>query len=133
MGGASETAEGATKATASRTTTDTSVVEVHPTAYVLRYADGPADAEAFCVHPRTGDGYILTKRLDGRAVVYKLPAPWNPREETLVPQLCTVELPASITGLARRCHGRRYFAGWPPPGGPLLRQWLGMAPAAWRH
>jgi hypothetical protein len=87
--------------TASRTAADTSVAEVHPTAYVFRYADGPADAEAFCVHPRTGDGYILTKRLTGGSLVYKLTAPWNPREETPLPRLCTVELPASIVGLAR--------------------------------
>lgn len=82
-------------------TGSSSLVEVRPTAYTVRYAEGPGDAEAFCVHPRTGDGYILTKRLDGRSVVYKLPAPWNPREEMLLRQVCTVELPASIIGLGR--------------------------------
>jgi hypothetical protein len=119
---AAATAEGASA---------TAVVDVHATAYDFRYADGPADAEAFCVHPRTGDGYILTKRLDGRSAVYKLPAPWNPREETRVQQLCTVELPAGITALSRivtaadispdgrRLAVRSYVNGWEwhlPPG-----------------
>ncbi len=76
------------------------VIQVHPTRYTLRYANGPADAEAFCVHPRTGDGYILTKRIDGRSIVYKLPAPWNQNEQTLR-ELCTVELPMAMIGLSR--------------------------------
>jgi hypothetical protein len=116
-----------------KTAADTSVVEVRATAYVFRYADGSADAEAFCVHPRTGDGYILTKRLTGGSIVYKLPAPWNPREETLLPRLCTLELPASMVGLARivtaadispdgrRLAVRCYINGWewrlPPDAG----------------
>jgi hypothetical protein len=82
-------------------TAGTAIVEVRATAYRFHYADGPADAEAFCVHPRTGDGYILTKRLDGRSVVYKLLAPWKAGEVTVLRQLCTVKLPASIIGLAR--------------------------------
>lgn len=44
--------------------------------YRLRYPDGPHNAEALCVHPRSGDGYIVTKQSDGRARVYRLAAPW---------------------------------------------------------
>lgn len=67
-------------------------------AYRVRYADGPANAEAFCVHPRTGDGYILTKRTDGTSRVYKLAAPWNAKELVELPRVATLVLPE----------------GWPP-------------------
>lgn len=98
-------------------------VEVEATAYRVRYAEGPANAEAFCVHPRTGAGYILTKRTDGRSFVYKLPAPWDPQQETLLPRLLTLELPpalplarvvtaADIASDGRRLAVRCYIDGW---------------------
>jgi len=49
---------------------------VTPTRFVLRYPDGPRNAEALVVHP-TGAGFIITKHLDGTAEVYRIPAPWN--------------------------------------------------------
>jgi len=98
-------------------------IEVEPTVFRLRYADGPADAEAFCVQPRTGDGYILTKRTDGRSFVYKLPAPWDASRETVLEKCLTLELPPGIP-LARvvtaadissdgcRVAVRCYVQGW---------------------
>jgi len=98
-------------------------IDVEATAFRVRYADGPADAEAFCVHPRTGDGYILTKRIDGTSRVYKLTAPWDATHETELARFATVELPPA-TGLAhvvtaadiapdgRRLAVRCYFDGW---------------------
>jgi hypothetical protein len=74
-------------------------IEVEPTAYRARYQDGPADAEAFMVHPRTGHGYILTKRLDGRSVVYKLTAPWDAQREMVAAKVLTLELPPAPTPL----------------------------------
>ena len=111
---------------------DGAVVDVQPTTYRLRYADGPADAEAFFVHPRTGDGYILTKNYLGPSLVYKLAAPWDARQEAVLPRLLTLELPLAlpplrvVTGadispdgqrVALRCYGN----GWEfhlPPGTP---------------
>ena len=98
-------------------------VDVQAAAYNVHYADGPADAEAFFVHPRTGDGYILTKRLDGRSAVYKLPAPWNASEESVLPRLLVIELPpawplarvvtaADISPDGRRVAVRCYADGW---------------------
>ena len=40
----------------------------------LRYPDGPADAEAMLVDPRTGDLVIVTKSLLGRSRVLRAPA-----------------------------------------------------------
>ncbi len=68
-------------------------VDVEAVAYRLRYAGGPANVEAFAVHPRTGDGYLFTKRVDGRSYVYKLAAPWDAKQETVLPRVAMLELP----------------------------------------
>jgi len=44
-----------------------------PTSFRLRYPDGPGDAEALLVHPRTGRLYVITKPLAGPAKVYAAP------------------------------------------------------------
>jgi hypothetical protein len=47
---------------------------VRPLAAIrVRYADGPADAEAFAMVP-DGDGWIVTKGQDGSARAYRIPA-----------------------------------------------------------
>ena len=92
-------------------------------AYRIRYADGPADAEAFAVHPRTGDGYIFTKRLDGRSAVYRLAAPWNAGERVVLPKVATTAIQhrmapgrmitaADISPDGRRLAVRCYLGGW---------------------
>lgn len=105
-------------------------VEVEPAAYQVRYADGPADAEAFAVHPRTGDGYIFTKRPEGGSAVYKLAAPWNARQPVELPKLLVLEPPPALPALrivtaadispdGQRLAVRCYAAGWEwrlPPG-----------------
>ncbi|AWI29696.1 hypothetical protein [Streptomyces tirandamycinicus] len=40
-------------------------VTVHATQYTVRYADGPRNAEAMMVHPKTGRVYIASKNEDG--------------------------------------------------------------------
>ncbi len=98
-------------------------LEIEAAAVPLRYADGPANAEGFCVHPQTGDGYILTKALDGRCAVYKLAAPWSVGQETVLPRLRAVEMPpeivvarlitaADIHPDGRRLAVRCYVDGW---------------------
>ena len=37
------------------------------------YPDGPVDAETLLVHPCTGDVYVVTKRTDATAAVYRFP------------------------------------------------------------
>jgi hypothetical protein len=67
-----------------------------PTSFRLRYTDGPGDAEALLVHPRTGRLYVVTKPLAGPAKVYAAPEqldPDGPNALTLV-----AEIPFTTTG-----------------------------------
>lgn len=49
------------------------VTTEEPTSFRLIYEDGPGDAEALLVHPRTGRLYVVTKPLAGPAKVYAAP------------------------------------------------------------
>ena len=49
-----------------------------PASFRLRYPDGPGDAEALLVHPRTGRLYVVTKPLAGPAKVYAAPEALDP-------------------------------------------------------
>jgi hypothetical protein len=62
-------------------------------AITLRYPDGPHDAEALIVHPRTGDIYIVTKARgrDTKTSVYK--APSRPKSPVLLKHVADVDLP----------------------------------------
>ncbi|MFF5566060.1 WD40 repeat domain-containing protein [Streptomyces sp. NPDC012623] len=48
-------------------------VTVRPTQFTVRYADGPRDAEAMMVHPKTGRVYIASKNRSGGGL-YEGPA-----------------------------------------------------------
>ena len=56
------------------------------TAIRLRYPDGPHDAEALLVHPKTGDLYIVTKAAETR--VYKAR-----RGELVMTRIATLDVP----------------------------------------
>ena len=49
------------------------VTTEQPASFRLRYPDGPGDAEALLVHPRTGRVYVVSKPLAGPAKVYAAP------------------------------------------------------------
>lgn len=51
---------------------------VEPATYRLRYPDGPHDAEALLVHPRTGRLLVVTKRPFLGAEVFRAPARLRP-------------------------------------------------------
>lgn len=72
-----------------------SALYFEPVALRLKYPDGAHNAEAFAVHPRTGDAIILTKKLDGGSDAYVLRAPWPSGEATLE-RVGPVPLPASV-------------------------------------
>jgi hypothetical protein len=107
-------------------------VDVEPVAYEFCYAEGPANAEAFAVDPRTGDGYVFTKRWEGGSMVYKLAAPWDARQTTELRELLALNLPPALPALrivtaadispdGRRLAVRCYAAGWEwrlPSGAP---------------
>ncbi|MBZ4017136.1 hypothetical protein [Streptomyces purpurogeneiscleroticus] len=46
---------------------------VTATQYVVKYADGPRNAEAMMVHPKTGRVYVVSKKEDGGAALYAGP------------------------------------------------------------
>lgn len=99
------------------------MLEVQTTRYRFRYAEGPANAEAFAVHPKTGDGYVFTKRNDGHTHVYKLAAPWKAGPVATLkriaalriptcPSLATIVTAADISPDGRRLALRTYLDGW---------------------
>ncbi|WP_243766418.1 hypothetical protein, partial [Streptomyces sp. GC420] len=47
---------------------------VRATQFTVRYEDGPRNAEALMVHPKTGRVYIATKSEDGKGGIYEGPA-----------------------------------------------------------
>lgn len=64
----------------------------------LRYPDGPRDAEAMFVDPRSGELYIIQKSIGGGAVgVYRVPANLTAGSTTVLTRVGTLTLP---TGLA---------------------------------
>lgn len=98
-------------------------VDVEPTEFRFRYADGPRDAEAFVVDPDSGDGYVFTKRRDGRTFVYRLAAPWSREDVAVAERVMTITLPLAllpariVTGADWSADGRRlivrcYVHGW---------------------
>lgn len=65
------------------------------------YPDGPQDAEALMVHPRTGDLYIIGKaRGPGReTVVWKAAAPFRSGRKTMMRRIAAIRLPESLLSL----------------------------------
>lgn len=72
------------------------VVRLAATSYRLRYADGPHDAEALLVHPRTGQVLVVTKGFGGGAV-YAAPAPLQAETPNILRQVGHVSVP-EVTG-----------------------------------
>lgn len=101
-----------------------SEITVRPRVTQIRYAGGPVDAEALFVCPRTGDGYIITKRRDGKpADVYRLLAPWPTDAVATLERVAELKLvggtpyerfvtAADISPDGRRLVVRTYLGGW---------------------
>ena len=68
-----------------------------PDSFRLRYPDGPGDAEALLVHPRTGRLYVVTKPLAGPAKVYAAPQRLDPAGPNLLELVGEVPLRATDT------------------------------------
>jgi hypothetical protein len=73
------------------------VVRLTATSYRLRYADGPHDAEALLVEPRTGQVLIVTKGLAG-GTVYAAPLPLQAAKPNMLKQVGTVPVPEVTAG-----------------------------------
>lgn len=96
---------------------------VEPTAFPLTYETGASDAEAFVVHPASGDGYVFTKQSDGHSRILRLTAPWKPGQRARLeligelkfppsPPIGTIVTAADLSPDGRRLAVRTYLCGW---------------------
>jgi hypothetical protein len=72
-------------------------VRLRAVSYRLRYPDGPHDAEALLVHPRTGQLLIVTKSFSG-GVVYAAPTPLVAGTPNVLRRVGTVPVPEITAG-----------------------------------
>lgn len=68
-------------------------------AVVFRYPDTPHDAETMFVQPKTGDIYVLTKRVDGPSLVFKIRPGFGSAAVTPAIKVGEVSVPAVPNGL----------------------------------
>ena len=87
----------------------------------LKYPDGPHDAEALLVHPRTGNIYIVTKVVIANPSVYEAVAPFSAGQPITMRRIGETHVPSLfggvITGGSISPDGRRvalcdYFQGY---------------------
>jgi hypothetical protein len=64
----------------------------------FKYPDRDQNAEAILVHPKTGELYVVTKRISGSAGVYKIPSQFGGDVGTAV-RVADISVPAVPTGL----------------------------------
>jgi WD40 repeat protein len=86
---------------------------VHATQYVVKYSDGPRDAESMVVHPKTGRVYIIDKQEDG-GHLYEGPAKLSPSGANVFEPTTPVDLWATDAAFSpdgRRLVVRGYFGG----------------------
>ncbi|MFF4352144.1 WD40 repeat domain-containing protein [Streptomyces sp. NPDC001530] len=99
---------------------------IRATQYVVKYADGPRNAEALMVHPKTGRVYIVDKNEDG-GHLYEGPAQLSASGTNVFKSVATVDLWATDAAFSpdgKELAVRGYFGGiaydW--NGGKLKRQ-----------
>ena len=66
---------------------------------VFKYPETPFDAETMIVQPQTGDVYVLTKRIDGPALVFKIKPDFASGTPVRAEKVGEVSLPAVPNGL----------------------------------
>jgi hypothetical protein len=64
----------------------------------VSYPDAQHNAETLLVHPQTGDLYVLSKTSESDAGIYKLPAPYTGKTQTLE-HLGSIAVPSITRGL----------------------------------
>lgn len=99
---------------------------IHATQYVVKYADGPRNAEALMVHPKTGRVYIADKDEDG-GHLYEGPAQLSSTGTNVFKSVATIDLwvtDGAFSPDGKQLAVRGYFGGiaytW--NGGKIKRQ-----------
>ena len=75
----------------------TGTVEMPSVAFRFVYADGPHDAEALLVHPRTGQVMVVTKGFGGGAL-YAAPLPLQAAKPNVLQRVARVSIPEVTAG-----------------------------------
>ncbi|MFC9927226.1 WD40 repeat domain-containing protein [Streptomyces sp. NPDC127190] len=86
---------------------------VTATQYVVKYEDGPRDAESLVVHPKTGRVYIIDKKQDG-GHLYEGPATLSTSGANIFKPVAPVDLWATDAAFSpdgRQLAVRGYFGG----------------------
>lgn len=86
---------------------------VRATQYDVKYADGPRNAEAMMVHPKTGRVYIVEKGDDGGGL-YEGPATLNPSATNTFSRVADIDLWATDAAFSpdgKQLAVRGYFGG----------------------
>ncbi|MFF8944449.1 WD40 repeat domain-containing protein [Streptomyces sp. NPDC014864] len=86
---------------------------IRATQYVVKYADGPRDAESLVVHPRTGRVYLIDKKENG-GHLYEGPARLSPSKANVFRPVAPVDLWATDAALSpdgQSLAVRGYFGG----------------------
>jgi hypothetical protein len=65
----------------------------------LRYPDGPHDAEALLVHPRSGNLYVVTKQVFGDPHIYEAAPPLNAGVTVTLRHLGQLDIPSMFGGI----------------------------------
>jgi hypothetical protein len=68
-------------------------------AAVFKYSDSPHDAETLMAQPQTGDIYVLTKRVDGPSLVFKVTPQFGSQSVVQAERIAELSLPAVPNGL----------------------------------
>ena len=66
---------------------------------LFKYQDTPHNSETMMVNPKTGDVYVLTKRVDGPSLVFKFMPNFSSNQPVTAQKLGEVSVPAVPNGL----------------------------------
>ncbi|MBX7054204.1 MAG: hypothetical protein K1X36_04540 [Pyrinomonadaceae bacterium] len=69
-----------------------------PERLTFKFPDGPHNSEALLVHPVTGEIYVISKRIDGPASVYRLPSRFDTPSPVVAERLSEIKVPAVPNG-----------------------------------
>ncbi len=68
-------------------------------ALIFKYPETPYDAETLMAHPESGDIYVLTKRIDGPVIVFKIRPLFGESAAVTAERIAEISLPAIPNGL----------------------------------
>ncbi|MEO6655533.1 MAG: hypothetical protein ABIO36_05580 [Pyrinomonadaceae bacterium] len=80
------------------TTRQNPLLSADPDVIRFSYPDYDQDAETLMVHPKTGEIYVITKRVSGPAAVYRLKPDFNNEQPQTAQLIAAISVPAVPNG-----------------------------------